>query len=153
LNATRLTEDCILVGLLILMLGMAITQIVMRNLFASGIVWGDSLVRVLVLWISLVGAMIAARQDRHISIDAVSRYLPERFRIIVRRLTNLFAAAVCLVAGYYSFQFIRIEFEDGAIAFAGIPAWLCEAIIPFALAVIGLRYFFLFLSKAAESTS
>jgi TRAP-type C4-dicarboxylate transport system permease small subunit len=41
-------EDSILVGLLLLMICMAVLQIFMRNLFDSGILWGDALVKVLV---------------------------------------------------------------------------------------------------------
>ena len=32
------------------------------------------------------------------------------------------------------------ERSYGAIAFAQVPVWWCEAIIPLALAVIGLRF-------------
>ena len=74
-------EDGILVAILSLMIGLAALQIVLRNFFGAGIVWGDMLVRVLVLWIGLVGAMVAARQNKHISIDLVIRYLRERFNL------------------------------------------------------------------------
>jgi hypothetical protein len=32
------------------------------------------------------------------------------------------------------------EYQYGGSAFADIPNWLCQAIIPFALTVIALRY-------------
>jgi TRAP-type C4-dicarboxylate transport system permease small subunit len=54
-------EDVILVILLSTMIGMAAFQILFRNLFDAGIVWGDILVRILVLWLGLVGAMVATR--------------------------------------------------------------------------------------------
>jgi len=44
-------EDGILFALVLLMIGMAVTQILLRNLFHSAIIWGDMLVRILVLWI------------------------------------------------------------------------------------------------------
>ena len=75
LNVVYRIEDGILVALLALMIALAAVQIFLRNFFGAGIIWGDVLVRVLVLWIGLIGAMIATRQNKHISIDLVARFL------------------------------------------------------------------------------
>lgn len=136
-------EDGILVGLLLLMIGIAFTQILLRNLFGAGITWGDTLVRILVLWIGLVGAMVASRAGNHISIDLITRYLSERVRGGVDLVVELFTASVCSVAAYYSLQLILREMEDGTIAFAQVPAWVCQSIIPLAFGVMALRYFML----------
>ena len=136
-------ENGILVILLLSMLLMAVLQILMRNLFESGIAWGDILVRVLVLWVGLAGAMVASRQGNHINIDILSRYLPERAGTIVKSAVEFIAAAVCSVAAFYTLQFVKIEFAEGGMAFAQVPIWLCEAIIPIAFIVIALRYFIL----------
>ncbi len=67
-------EDGMLVGLLLLLIGMAVAQIFLRNFLGSGILWGDALLRVAVLWIGLLGAMAASRRGAHIGIDVVSRF-------------------------------------------------------------------------------
>lgn len=136
-------EDSILVGLLLLMITLSVLQIFLRNLLDSGIVWGDVLVRILVLWVGLVGAMVASRQGNHINIDIMERYFPERGKIIVRCVVDFFTALVCTTVAYYSFLFVQMEYTDGGMAFAKVPAWMCEAIIPFAFMVIGIRYFLL----------
>ncbi len=134
-------EDTMLAGLLLIMIGMSVAQIFLRNLFESGISWGDVLVRILVLWIGLLGAMAASRQNRHISIDLLTRYLPERFRIFVNSMTAFFTAILCSIVTYHGFRFVIMEWESGSKAFAQVPVWICEAVIPFAFFVIGLRYF------------
>lgn len=136
-------EDSILVGLLLLMITMAVLQILLRNLFDTGIVWSDILVRILVLWVGLAGAMVASRKGNHINIDIMDRFLPERAKVIVNFVVELFTAFICAVVAYYSLQFVQMEFADGGMAFAKVPAWLCEAIIPFAFAVIAIRYILL----------
>ncbi|GBC63353.1 C4-dicarboxylate ABC transporter permease [Desulfonema ishimotonii] len=136
-------EDGLLVGVLLVMMSMAVAQILMRNLLGSGIVWGDVLVRILVLWIGLLGAMIASRSGEHIRIDLASRYFPEWLRQAVDAVGELFTAGICLTVAWHSFRFVRSEVEYGGIAFASVPAWACEAVIPFAFAVIGLRYLLL----------
>ncbi|MDY6790993.1 MAG: TRAP transporter small permease [Thermodesulfobacteriota bacterium] len=149
-------ENGILVVLLLSMLLMAVLQILMRNLFESGIVWGDILVRVLVLWVGLVGAMVASRHGNHININILSRYLPERAGSIVKSACEFFTAAVCSVAAFYTLRFVKIEFAEGGMAFAQMPIWVCEAIIPVAFIVISLRYLILSIitfSKIIKSTS
>jgi TRAP-type C4-dicarboxylate transport system permease small subunit len=58
------------------MISLAFAQIVLRNGFDGGIVWADSLLRIMVLWIALIGAVVASRDQRHINIDLISRFLP-----------------------------------------------------------------------------
>jgi TRAP-type C4-dicarboxylate transport system permease small subunit len=133
-------EDSILVGLLLLMITLAVLQIFLRNLFETGIVWSDVLVRILVLWVGLVGAMVASRQGNHINIDILDRFLPERAKVVVSFVVEVFTAFICTIVAYYSLQFVQMEFADGGMAFAKVPVWLCEAIIPFAFGVIAIRY-------------
>lgn len=139
----HLIEDAILVGLLSMMIGMSVIQIFLRNLFDSGISWSDVLVRVLVLWVGLVGAMVASRQNNHITIDIVNRYLPERIKTIASFVIEFFTALVCSIMAYFGVLFLQLEYSDGSTLFAQVPTWLCVAIIPFAFSVIGLRYFIL----------
>jgi TRAP-type C4-dicarboxylate transport system permease small subunit len=145
-------ENGILVVLLLSMLAIAVLQILMRNLFESGIIWGDILVRILLLWVGLAGAMVASRQGNHISIDILSRYLPKRAESIIKSAVEFFTAAVCSVAAFYTLRFVKIEFEDGGIAFAHVPIWVCEAIIPIAFVVIALRYFMLSIITFSKTT-
>lgn len=140
-------EDVILVILLSTMIGMAAFQILFRNLFDAGIVWGDVLVRILVLWLGLVGAMVATRKDKHIRIDIINRYLPDGVKPIVEVAVKFFSAVVCAIVSYYSLQFVLSELTHGGLAFWKVPVWACEAIIPVSFAVIALRYFFMSLKN------
>jgi TRAP-type C4-dicarboxylate transport system permease small subunit len=133
-------EDTILISLLLTMITLAVLQIFLRNFFDSGIIWGDSLVRVLVLWIGLIGAMVASRTDNHISIDILSRYLPTRIKRYSSLVTHVFTVVVTALMAWFSLNFVRMEMGENLIAFANVPAWVCESIIPIAFAVISLRY-------------
>ena len=122
------------------MIGLAATQIVMRNLFDSGFVWIDPILRVLVLWLGLLGAMVATRHDKHISIDLLTRYLEGKWQYLLQAAVEQVSAWTCLVIAAYGFNWVRLDFVDGLVAFSGIPAWALEVIIPVSFAVIGLRY-------------
>lgn len=137
-------EDLILVTLLLAMIGLAVFQIFLRNFFDAGLVWADPLVRVLVLWIGLVGAMAASRTNNHISIDIISRFLPARIKLVTSLLVYLFTAGISGLMAWHGYRFVNMERMDGMTAFAGVPAWVCEAIIPIAFTVISLRYLLFF---------
>lgn len=133
-------EESLLVIILLSTIIFAVTQIFLRNFFHSGLPWGDSLVRILVLWLGLIGAMIASRNHRHIKIDILSRYLSPANQLWLRRFTDSVTATVCFIVAWYAFVFVRIEYQDGMHAFENVPVWLTEAIIPFGFFIMAIRY-------------
>ncbi|HIL83344.1 MAG TPA: TRAP transporter small permease subunit, partial [Pseudomonadales bacterium] len=90
-------EDGALVLALVSMLVMALTQILLRNLFDSGFLWAESFLRILVLWVAILGAMVATRDRNHISIDLLSRLLPAGYFVPLQIVSLLFAAVLCAV--------------------------------------------------------
>ena len=133
-------EDALLVILLSTMIVLAFTQIVSRNLFDSGFLWIDPTLRVLVLWLGLVGATVATRDNRHIRIDLFHSLFDKNTHRGIQSGVELFSGIVCLLIGWFGLQWIRWDYEDGTIAFAGIPAWMLELIVPLAFSLIGFRY-------------
>ena len=133
-------EDALLVGLLTTMIVLAAVQILLRNLFDSGFVWIDPALRVLVLWLGLVGATVATRNNKHIIIDLLTRYLEGRWQYLLQAVVEQISAWTCLVIAVHGFDWVRLDFIDGLVAFAGIPAWLLEVVVPLSFALIGLRY-------------
>lgn len=134
-------EDGLLTLALTATLTLAIGQILLRNIWHQGISWGDPATRVLVLWIALLGAMVATRHGNHIRIDIIPRYLPILWRSRAKRLTDLFATLVCANLAWFSGRFVRFEYEDGNLLFASVPAWACELILPLGFGVMAARFF------------
>lgn len=143
LGLLRRIEDGILVLLLMTMIGVAASQVVLRNFFDAGLYWGDSLVRVTVLWVALVGAMVASRDDSHIRIDLLSRLIKPENQTWLVRSTRLFSCVVLGLFTWGSGQFVYYEYVDNVIAFGDVPAWMCEIIMPIGGGVMTLRYLLL----------
>ena len=135
-------EDALLVILLGGMILLASTQILLRNLFDLGLVWIDPALRTMVLWLGLVGASIASRENRHIRIDILSRFFRRRTDLAIQGLVMLFSASVCLSIAGHGTRWLRLEYLDRLIGFAGIPAWIPEIVIPLSFTLMGLRYGF-----------
>jgi TRAP-type C4-dicarboxylate transport system permease small subunit len=134
------SENALIALLLTAMILIAASQIILRNFFDYGIAWSDPLLRIMMLWLGLFGAMLASRERNHISIDVLSHFLPKTGRRIASLITHLFSSFICGIISYYSWQFVMSEKVDGIIAFGSIPAWLCEIIIPISFAVMSVRF-------------
>ncbi|MEA3291388.1 MAG: TRAP transporter small permease [Pseudomonadota bacterium] len=136
----HLLEDGLLVSLLLAMILLAFGQIVLRNFFGTGVAWVDPLLRVLVLWLGLIGALVATRLDKQISIDVLTRLLGPRLTAFSRLVTRLFAAAVSGLIAWHAARFIVDEWQSGSVAFSGVPAWMLELVIPFGFGIIAARF-------------
>ena len=134
-------EDGLLVVLVLALIGLASTQIILRNFSDVGLVWAETALRILVLWIALFGAMRASRDGEHIAIDILQRYFKSKWQLLFSWAAFTFSGGVCLIAAYYGWEFVQSEREYGSLTFLSIPVWICESIIPFSLLVIGLRFF------------
>jgi TRAP-type C4-dicarboxylate transport system permease small subunit len=141
LRIILLIEDGLLVLLLSLMIALSIAQILLRNFFDAGISWGDPAIRLMVLWIALLGAMVATRNNNHINIDILSYFLSEKNQARVQRVTNLFAGVICGLIAWHATSLVLMEKQDGTVAFASFPTWVGESIIPIGFGIMALRFF------------
>ena len=133
-------EQTLLVTFLGFIIFVAFLQIVLRNVFSTGLDWGDSLVRNLVLWIGFIGATLATKEGKHINIDIVSRWLPSLGKEIVTLITHLFSFFISCLLTYAALKFIRNEIQMGNMTFLNIPAWIPEMILPITFGLMTFRF-------------
>ena len=144
--AVNKIEDWLLISMLAAMVILAVIQIAYRNISGGGVAWIDPLLRMLVLWVALSGAVIASRTDNHIRIDFFAKYLSGKYYFYIKRVVHAYCVIICAVIAWYSINFVQMDYEYETEAFAGIPAWITELIIPVAFGLMAFRYFLLFLS-------
>jgi C4-dicarboxylate transporter, DctQ subunit len=124
------------------MILIAFLQIVLRNLFSTGLTWGDPLVRNLVLWVGFIGAAIATREGKHISIDVVSQWVPSRGKIVLEAIIHVSSFIICGLLTFAAVKFVRNEALMGSVTFQGISSWIPELILPITFGLMTLRYGF-----------
>jgi|SRR5690554_830236 len=139
LRILHLLEDSLLVMLVLTIVAVGAAQIVLRNANIGGLTWIDAAMRVGVLWLAMFGALRASREQKHIVIDLLSHYSKPLFRKITYFIVSISTALICFTAAYYSFIFVAGEKEYGGTAFLNVPEWICVAIIPVSLTLIGIR--------------
>ena len=141
-------ENALLVTLLLGMLGLAAAQIVGRNLLGQSFILGDEALRLMVLWLTLAGAIAASRADRHVSISLLDRFLQGRPLAAARVATQAFTAAVCGLLAWHSLAFVRSSLEFGDTLLGGLPAWALQAILPIGFGLMAWRHALLMLRSA-----
>ena len=136
----RLAEDAALVILLTTMILLAVGQIILREVFETGIIWADELVKLMVLWLAMVGSIAACRDNRHIRIDVLSHIMAPWLVATTRIVVDVFAAMVCGVIAWQSFRYLQLEIEFADTVLVDTPAWLAHVIVPLAFALTSYRF-------------
>lgn len=133
-------EGILLALFLFAMILLAFLQVLSRNLFATGILWADAIVRALVLWIGLLGATLATQRGQHLGIDVLTKFVGGRFQKGVGVFVKLFAAAVSLLLLKASINFVQFEREAGSEFFRLLPYWVVELVIPITFILIPFHF-------------
>ena len=136
----RALENILLVGFLSLMMVLGVGQIVLREVFNTGIDGAGEFSRLAVLWLAMIAAIAAARENRHIRIDALSHVLPAALIRVTRIIVDLFAASVCAVLAWHTYRYLQLEIEFEETVLRNTPAWIAHSVVPAAFLLTGYRF-------------
>ncbi len=123
-----------LLGIVVLPLA----EIVLRRFAGLGISGSSTLVQHLTLVISMLGAALAARDSRLLSL-ATSTFLPERFRESASIVSSIIASAITGFLAAASVMFVNAERMNGKALAYSLPLWIVQSILPIGFLVIALR--------------
>jgi TRAP-type C4-dicarboxylate transport system permease small subunit len=137
-RAVESIETAIIAALVLAMVVLAGAQILLRNLFETGFAWADPLLRAMVLWAAMLGALAAARDDKHIGLDLLTHFLRGRARRVARTIALLFAALLSAAMAWYGGRLVALDF-DGGQPVGPIPGWVVELILPVGFGLLALR--------------
>ena len=132
-------ETGLLCLIIAMMLGLAVLKIVMRYVFSASLLWSDIMLQHLTLWLCLLGAALATCERRHISIDVLSRILPEKITRWSNLVVDCLALIVVGILAYYGFIFLQDEQLSEAVLIGSVPLWWAKAIIPYGFVLIGIH--------------
>lgn len=108
-------EETVIAVILGLMTLITFTNVILRYVFNSSLIWGLELTSALFAWLVLFGMSYAVKVTAHLGVDAVINLLPHRGR----RILALVAAVCCLA---YAFLLMKGAWDYWA-PFAGKQAW------------------------------
>ena len=143
-------EEKLLGLMLVAMIILACLQIVLRLVYSSGLLWIDPLLRYLVLWCGLVGAVSATSQGKHIALDLTGNRLPTAIEPWLTLLTHLFCTLTASGLTWAGWLFLRCEIEAGGQGPLALPLWFWNGIFPLAFGLIALKYLLLFILQTKK---
>jgi len=156
-----MVEGWFIILFLLLMVALTFFQVIMRSLYTHAhiqwansllghIDWAEPFVRLLVLWITFIGASLLTGDNKHIKIDLMSSLLPRKWlplRELVLSLACILISALMLKA---SIDYIRMEMDFGGYLFLKLPTWVGQLILPAGFLVILFRFFLKGIEQVVE---
>lgn len=152
-NAFARFEGWLIIVFLWLMVVFTFSQVCLRSLYTHGhfqwanalmghLDWSGPFVRLLVLWLTFLGASLITRENKHIKIDLFSSLLPPKLLHIREFILSVVCALITGIMLKVCIDYIKMEMDFGGTIFARLPAWIGELIIPAGFILIFFRFLF-----------
>jgi TRAP-type C4-dicarboxylate transport system permease small subunit len=125
------------------LLMIAVVQVFLRKFFTAWF-WADEFNQNLVVWVGLLGAVLAVKENRHLTTEVITNFLPKetRARPIISFLILIFVLVVTGTLAYVSWQFFdyRVTYEGEDQLLPGISKAYFSFIFPLAFGLMFLHY-------------
>ena len=132
-------ENLVVVAALAVMVLLPCVEIVLRRFFQTGIASSAPIVQHLVLVVGTLGAALAARENRLLSLSTITHYLRGRYKTAALAFSNGFAAAICALLCGASVEFVLAQRRLGRELAYGVPVWWAQALLVAGFGLIAVR--------------
>ena len=116
-----------------------IAEIILRKFSSQGLSGATAIVQHLVLVSAMIGGVLAARDDRLLSLSTVVSFLKGRWKAGARSISGVFAVTVSSSLCIAGVQYVTSTREVGKILAYGVPVWVVQATMPVGFAIIAVR--------------
>ncbi len=106
-----------------------LVELLSRPTLGTGIAGSIDFVRHLTLWIAFLGALLASRENRHLSLGSAV-VLPGRLREFAAAIARSAAGSVCLCLAWASLDMVLVERDSELTLGTGLPLWVAQLIMP-----------------------
>jgi C4-dicarboxylate transporter DctM subunit len=116
-----------------------LAEIVSRRAFGVGIPGAGPFAQNLTLWVGLLGAAIAARQGKLLSL-ATGEFLPTgRVTAVAHVIAAAVGAAVSTILAVGGATLVASGRAAGEVIAIGVPVWVADLVFPVAFGLVALR--------------
>jgi tripartite ATP-independent transporter DctM subunit len=133
------TENAALFLSLGALIVLPLVQMALRKVLHTGISGASSFVQNLTLVGGMLGAAIAARENRLLSLSTAGTFLKGRLQTAASVFSGATAATVSVLLCIAGVQFVTAERQTGASIGYGIPVWLAQTLLPLGFGIMTLR--------------
>ncbi|PYT35814.1 MAG: C4-dicarboxylate ABC transporter permease [Acidobacteria bacterium] len=133
------SENVVLSAALGAMAVLPVAEIILRTAFGFGIPGSAGIVQHLTLWVGMLGAAIAAREARLLSLSTGAALLKGPWKAAAGVFSGSTAAAVAALLGIASVQFVQTERDSGNVFIGNVPLWTVQLILPIGFFAVAFR--------------
>jgi len=126
-------------AMLLVIVLLPLLEIVSRPIFGQGIPGSINYVRHATLWFGYLGAVVAAKKSRHISLG-VSSLLAGRTKTLAELIAHTLAAVTCVVLAKAALDMAVAESRSEVLLGGYIPLWLAQSVMPASFVLLAYRY-------------
>ena len=101
----------VLFVLVLALLALVLLQVLTRYVMQAAIPWTEEVARMVLVWMVMVGATIAAERNEHYAINFLSAKLRGVPRLLVLLLTNVMGLIFLLVLAVYGTQYVLANLQ------------------------------------------
>lgn len=134
-------EDGLLALALTAMVLLPLAEVGLRKAGGTGIPGGSTLVQHLVLFVSMLGGAVAARERRLLSFASATRFLRGRWRSLVEVARGTVGVTISGFLAAAGFAYVASTRSLERPFIGDIPLWTIQAILPIGFTLITLRIF------------
>lgn len=116
----------------------------------EGLIWAQKLSLIMLVWVALLGASIAAREKRHLAVDAASKIWPAKVYPYAYAFSQFVTVAFCCFLIALGWSYMRDAHLDEWLESNGvannflemraIPKWVASMSVPVCFGIMALRF-------------
>lgn len=110
------------------------------NTLLTSVDWSEPFARLMVLWITFLGASLLTKDNRHIRIDFMGHFLSPFLLSLREFILSVSCAIICFFMVRASIGYVGMEMQYGTGSVMGIAAWKWQIIIPFGFSIMLFRF-------------
>lgn len=141
--------DRFIIGVLVVATGAAFVLMViavfaavlLREVVEIGLPWLEEVARYLLIWSVFLGTAVLARNNDHITIDAISNALPTSANTVIRVVVALLGILIASYFAYLGWLFTARAYQQQQLSLTGyLPVWIGYLVIPVGLGLVAVSY-------------
>ena len=132
-------ENAAVAVALLAMVVLPLAEIVLRKAGTTGIAGGSTILQHLVLFVGMLGGVVAAREGTLLSLSTAASFLKGGWRKAAAIYSGSFATAISVLLGVAAIQYVQSTRVLGRTFVEEIPLWIVQLILPLGFGLISVR--------------
>ncbi|HCL79296.1 MAG TPA: TRAP transporter small permease [Synergistaceae bacterium] len=134
-------DEKVSAAVLLFMLALAFVNVVARYVFKASLSYTEEITTMLLVFISTVGAGIAAKRRSHLGLSALTDLLPGKYQKFVGFYANFLGVVVSFILFYTGITMTVNEYKLGQISIGlQVPTWIYSMFVPLGAAAMTYHF-------------